>query len=214
MRLAHHPEAVAALRAPTEHDPWRVLISGCLAGFPVAIDGTSYGMSLDGAPWLITPRIRLVPTCPEHLGIGTPRGMPDLHGGDGFDVLDGRARVLDEHGIDLTDAMLRGAGWALSVALDAEVDWALLTDRSGACGSQVVSTGCRYVEPVQHRRGVGVFAAMLLRAGVPVVSQRDPLTLARLRARVEPGFEVPPGLVDHHDHPWVREHLPLPGQGQ
>lgn len=207
MRLPHHPERVAALRVPTRADPWRVLISGCLAGFPVAIDGSSYGMSLDGAPWLRSPRIRLVPTCPEHLGIGTPRGMPDFHGGDGFAVLDGAARILDEHGTDLTDAMLRGATVARDLALREQVDFALLTDRSAACGSQVISVGCRYDEPIDHRKGVGVLTAMLLRAGLDVVSQRDHATLARLRAKVEPGFVPDEGLVDHHQHPWVVEHL-------
>jgi uncharacterized protein YbbK (DUF523 family) len=206
-RLAHEPAALADLRDPRGDDPWRVLISGCLAGFPVGVDGTSYGMSLEGAPWLQSPKVHLIPTCPEHLGLGTPRTMPDLHGGDGFDVLDGRAKVLDEHGVDLTDALLRGAKVGLALALDRQVDWALLTDRSAACGSQVVSTGCRYEEPVHYRRGVGVFAAMLLRAGVPVVSQRDHRTMAELRARIEPGFSPPEGLVDHHEHPWVIEHL-------
>lgn len=209
MRLPHHPELVDSLREPTTEDPWRVLISGCLAGFPVGVDGTSYGMSLDGAPWLRSPRIRLVPTCPEHLGIGTPRTMPDLHDGDGFDVLDGKARILDEHGADLTERMLAGARVGLDLARRERVDVAVLTDRSAACGSQVVSTGCRFVEPVRHRRGVGVFAAMLLRAGIHVTSQRDHWTMARLRARVEPGYVVPDGLVDHHEHPWVVENLPL-----
>ena len=34
--------------------------------------------------------------------------MPDLHGGDGFAVLDGDARILDEHRNDLTEGMLAG----------------------------------------------------------------------------------------------------------
>ena len=109
MRLPHHPELVSGLREPTASDPWRVLISGCMAGLPVAVDGTSYGMGIEDGSWLYSPKIRLVPTCPEHLGIGTPRTMPDLHDGDGFDVLDGKARVLDEHGTDLTAKMLARA---------------------------------------------------------------------------------------------------------
>ena len=48
--------------------------------------------------------------------MGIPRTMPDLHGGDGVDVLEGRARVRDEHGADLTDAMIAGAEAMLSFA--------------------------------------------------------------------------------------------------
>jgi len=210
MRLPHHPERVDQLRTPTAQDPWRVLVSGCLAGLPVGVDGTSYGMSLDGLPWLRSPRIRLIPMCPEDIGMGTPRTMPDLHGGDGFAVLDGTARVLDEHRNDLTEALLRGARAVSERALAENVDFALLTDRSGACGSQVISVGCRYEEPVEYRLGVGVSAAMLLRHGIDVVSQRDHATLERLRARLDPDHRPDPQAVDHHDHPWVRAHLREP----
>jgi len=209
MRLPHHPDAVAALRQPTRDDPWRVLISGCLMGLPVGVDGTSYGMSLDGAPWLRSPLIRLVPACPEDIGLGTPRPMPDLHGGDGFDVLDSTASIRGPDGADLTEGMLRGARAVRATARREEVDWALLTDRSAACGSQVISVGCRFDEPVDYRRGVGVSTAMLLRAGVPVVSQRDHLTLMRLRRRIDPTAPDPEGtdLRDHHQHPWVVANL-------
>lgn len=108
--------------------------------------------------------------------------MPDLHGGDGFEVLAGSAKVLDPDGIDLTD-------------------------RSGTCGSQVIFLGCRHEEPVQYKKGVGVAAARLLQDGVHVVSQRDFLTLERLRTKLEPGYQLDATALDHHDHPWVREHL-------
>ena len=71
--------------------------------------------------------------------------MPDIHGGDGVDVLAGRARVLDEHGSDLTEAMLAGARAMLAFARDNGAELAILTDMSAACGSQVISDGCRLV---------------------------------------------------------------------
>ncbi len=207
MRLAHHPGALDRLRVPTADDPWRVLVSGCIAGWPCGVDGTSYGMEGALPSWLAA-RARTVPVCPELVGLGVPRPMPDLHGGDGFDVLDGRARVLAPDGADLTEGMLVGAREVARVALEARVDWALLTDASAACGSQVVSLGCRFDTPRRYQRGVGVATAMLLRAGVPVVSQRDHATLERLRALLEPGFTPDPSALDHHDHPWVRAQLP------
>jgi uncharacterized protein YbbK (DUF523 family) len=140
--------------------------------------------------------------------MGTPRTMPDLHGGDGFDVLDKRARILDEKGTDLTREMLAGAREMLALAQREKIDFAVLTDRSAACGSQVISIGCRFEEPVHHARGVGVATALLLRHGFHVVSQRDPRTLGILGARLDPSFGPIDEAVDHHESPWVLKNLP------
>ena len=134
--------------------------------------------------------------------------MPDLHGGDGFAVLRGEAKVLDENRVDLTEGMLRGARAMLALAQRETIDFAVLTDRSGACGSQVISIGCRYEEPIHHQRGVGVATALLLNNGVPVVSQRDPKTLGMLGAKLDAKYTPPPHVVDHHQHPWVLKNLP------
>ncbi len=209
MRLPHHPHLVEALRAPTLEAPWRVLVSGCLAGLSCGVNGTDYGLGASRPAWLDDARVRSFSFCPEDHGLGTPRTTPDLHGGDGFGVLDGTAKVLDEHGKDLTAAMRAGAQAMLEMALAEGVDFALLTDRSGACGSQVISIGCRFEAPVHHARGVGVAAALLIRHGVAVVSQRDPKTLGMLGARLDPKFSPAPGVVDHHESPWVLENLPL-----
>ncbi len=203
-RLAHDPAALAALRSPTPGDPWRVLLSGCIAGWSCGVDGSSYGMT-DAVPWLVSlPTVRVVPFCPEDVGLGTPRPMPDLHGGDGYAVLDGTARALSPTGDDLTPGMVRGAEAMVAHARLHRVDFAVLTDMSGACGTQVISLGCRFDTPRGYQRGIGVAAAMLLRAGVAVVSQRDHRTLGMLRARAEPGFVLDPGARDHHEGEWFR----------
>ena len=208
VRLAHAREAVAALRTPSADAPWRALLSGCMAGWGCGIDGTDYGMGAASGmgaalrELLASPAIRAVPFCPEHVGLGTPRTMPDIHGGDGFDVIAGRARVLDEHGADLTEGMLAGARAMLAHARAHDVELALLTDMSAACGTQVISDGCRLVPVRRFRAGVGVAAAMLLAAGIPVISQRDFRTLGALRARLDPSFVPDPAARDHHESPW------------
>ena len=118
--------------------------------------------------------------------------------------------MLDEHGNDLTAQMIAGARAMLEHARAARVELAILTDVSAACGSQVISDGCRLVEVRRYRKGVGVAAAVLLEAGIAVVSQRDFHTLALLRARLEPGWTPPEALRDHHEHAWTVEHLPDP----
>ncbi len=210
MLLAHHPDAIAHLRTPSERDPWRVLVSGCLAAWPCGVKGDDNGLGAVLGDLLSLPTLRALPFCPEQHALGTPRTMPDLHGGDGVDALLGRARVLDEHGEDLTEKMLAGARAMLDFARANGSELAILTDMSAACGSQVISEGCRLVPIRKFQKGVGVATALLLDAGIPIVSQRDFRTLARLRARLDPGYVAPCDLRDHHEHPWTLEHLPHP----
>jgi uncharacterized protein YbbK (DUF523 family) len=88
-----------------------VAASACLLGYCCRYDGR---MSPNEA--LVNRAVKepILPICPEELGgLSTPRTPSELHGGDGLDVLDGRARVLDRDGNDVTDAFLRGAFAAL-----------------------------------------------------------------------------------------------------
>lgn len=208
MLLAHHRGAIDGLRMPTPQDPWRVLVSGCLAGWGCGVDGGDYGFGVKFAELLALPTMRALPFCPEQHGLGTPRTMPDIHGGDGFDVIAGRAVVIDEHGRDLTTEMVAGAEAMLAFARKEQAELAILTDMSAACGSQVISDGCRLISERRWQKGVGVATALLLNAGIPVVAQRDFRTLALLRARLDPSFTPPDDARDHHEHPWVVEHLP------
>ena len=185
-----------------------MLVSGCLYGWQCGVDASDYGLPVTLAHLVALPSFRALPFCPEQHALGTPRTMPDIHGGDGVDVVQGRAKVFDEHGVDLTQKMLAGAQAMLAFAQKEGAELAILTDMSAACGSQVISDGCRLVEPRRYQKGVGVATAVLLEARIPVVSQRDFRTLAHLRARLEPGFESPADARDHHDHPWTLENLP------
>ncbi len=202
MRLAHDPDAVDRLREPTVDAPWRVLLSGCMAGLACGVDGTDYGFGGVMNDVFASGRAVAHPFCPEDAGLGTPRGWPDIHGGDGFDVLDGRARVLDPDGNDQTAGMLEGAEAMTRFARGRSIELAILMDMSAACGSQVVSDGSRSAPERSYRAGVGVATASLLRAGIPVVSQRDFRTLGRLRHRLDPSHRPDPDAVDHHETSW------------
>ena len=136
MLVAHHRAVIDSLRGPTEQDPWRVLVSGCLAGWGCGVDGGDYGFGASFRELLALPTLRVLPFCPEQHALGTPRTMPDIHGGDGFDVIAGRAKVLDEHGRDLTEKMVDGARAMLTFAQQARAELALLTDMSARAGAR------------------------------------------------------------------------------
>lgn len=142
----------------------KVLVSACLLGRACRFDGKDKLVPplLDA---LRAERVEAVPFCPEEAGgLGTPRPAAVLVGGDGDAVLDGRARVRNDRGEDVTEAFLDGARQALDAARAHGCAVAYLKERSPSCGCAQVHTE----EGV--RRGCGVTAALLRRSGVATVS--------------------------------------------
>lgn len=206
-RPEHLPDPEMILRLPefTPEEPLRVLVSGCLYGTACGYDGTTYGEHPAIRHLLGLPNVRAVPFCPEEYSFGTPRERCNITGGDGFDVLDGRARVLAESGKDWTEPMMRAAEAMLAAAQRGKIHIAVLMDISAACGSQVVYDGNRELK--NYRRGPGVCAALLIRNGYPVMSQRDFGTLRRIFSKLgEPAPGMLP-LLDHHETAWYRSYF-------
>jgi hypothetical protein len=71
MLLAHHRNAVTALRAPSAEDPWRVLVSGCLASWGCGVNGTDYGLGAVMHDFFALAGVRALPFCPEQHAMGT-----------------------------------------------------------------------------------------------------------------------------------------------
>lgn len=109
--------------------------------------------------------------CPEEDGgLATPRPAAEIRGGDGSDVLDGRARVVTEGGVDVTEAYLEGARIALERAREAGARTAILKSRSPSCGR-----GCIYDGSFSRtlKEGEGVTAALLEREGIQVLTEEE-----------------------------------------
>lgn len=140
-----------------------VLVSACLHGVPCRFDGR--GKASAAVADAVGDR-RPVTFCPEvAAGLPTPRRPAEIVGGDGHDVLDGRARVVDDTGHDVTDAFVDGARRALDAARRAGCTEALLMPRSPSCGRGTVYDGTFTGE---LREGDGVTAALLERHGIRV----------------------------------------------
>jgi uncharacterized protein YbbK (DUF523 family) len=85
------------------------------------------GIVIDDAIWL--------PVCPEQLGgLATPRIAADLVGGDGADVLAGKARVITRSGEDVTENFIVGARQVLEIALRQKIRGIFLRSGSPSCG--------------------------------------------------------------------------------
>ncbi|MFE7232391.1 DUF523 domain-containing protein [Streptomyces sp. NPDC002405] len=140
-----------------------ILVSACLRGVPCRFDGHHKGSSeVESA---VAGR-EVVSFCPEVAGgLATPRRPAELVGGDGYDVLDGTARVVDDTGRDVTAEFVHGARRALAAARNAGCTEALLMPRSPSCGRGAVYDGSF---AGQLTPGDGVTAALLERNGIAV----------------------------------------------
>jgi uncharacterized protein YbbK (DUF523 family) len=107
--------------------------------------------------------VNLIPICPEQLGgLSTPRPSANIVGGDGDDVLSGRAHVINEDGKDVTDAYKSGAKESLRLARLMGTGIALLRERSPSCG--LFTPYCES----KTGFGMGVTAALLHSCGIRV----------------------------------------------
>ena len=142
----------------------RVLVSACLLGRACRFDGRDKKTprlvdALDSA------RSETVPFCPEEAaGLGTPRPRAWITGGNGDDVVAGRARVETEHGDDVTEAFLAGASEAVARAQEEGCAVAYLKERSPSCGCAQVHGPDGLIE------GSGVTAALLRKNGIAIIS--------------------------------------------
>lgn len=196
------------LRTPTTEDPLRILISACMTGIACGYDGDDYA---DNYPTIIKllkyDNIRVSRFCPEDYSYGTPRPLSDIHGGDGMDVLDGKARVLTSDGEDWTEGMIKASEKMLEVAQEHDIELAVMMDVSAACGSQVIYNGDRTMDNPTYQIGAGVAAAQLIRNGFKVISQRDYASLEILYAKLDPIHIPDTEAIDHLQHPWCKEYF-------
>lgn len=142
------------------------MVSACLAGAQCRYDGQSKMV-----PMLRDMVIRgdAIALCPERLaGLPTPRRPAEIVGGDGYTVLDGKARVYDDSGYDITGAFIIGAYKILYMLQAAGVREAVLKEGSPSCGCCEIYDG---TFSGTKKPGVGVTTALLRRSGITVLSE-------------------------------------------
>ncbi len=145
-----------------------ILVSACLLGHKVKYNGSSNDYALLQK---YNARGRFVAVCPECFGrLPVPRPPVEIRYGTGRKVLDGRAKVADAEGRDLTAAMLLGAEKVLRIAETYHAETAILKDGSPSCGVHRIYDGSFSGTKV---RGTGVAAAMLQQHGLTVYAEDD-----------------------------------------
>ncbi len=147
-----------------------VLVSACLAGAAVRYNAAAVRPD---ELWLgrIAGECRLLPFCPEvAAGLPVPRQPAEIVGGDGRDVLLGRASVRDARGLDLSAVFREGAELALEICRENCITVAILAENSPSCGSSSIYDGSFTGRRVA---GNGVTSARLIDSGIVVYSQQQ-----------------------------------------
>ncbi len=144
-----------------------ILVSACLLGLDTRYDGSTRRNERVIA-WLAAQDLIPVPVCPEQLGgLPTPRPPCQFESGDGHDILDGQGRLLTTDQREVSEAFRRGARETLKACRACGCQSALLKERSPSCGRHQVHRSGSIVA------GQGVACALLLRAGIAVISEED-----------------------------------------
>ncbi len=109
-----------------------ILVSACLLGLRTRYDGKA---KPDQALMDLWSQCHFLPLCPEQLGgLPTPRLPAELVGGDGLAVWEGKARVINRAGQDVTQAFKQGAEEVLRIVRLLGIRRAILKSRSPSCG--------------------------------------------------------------------------------
>jgi len=145
------------------------MVSACLLGTKCAWDGKA--RYKDRKVIELLRKETLIPVCPEQLGgLATPREFQEIEKGSGNDVLDGRSRVKNKIGQDVTRQFIRGAKEALKIAKQYNIKEFIAKSRGPSCGCGSVYDGSFSKRLL---KGDGVTVALFKRNGIRVISEND-----------------------------------------
>jgi uncharacterized protein YbbK (DUF523 family) len=146
----------------------KILVSACLLGCKVRYNASDLKVTNSDFEKLIAKH-DVVSFCPEvSAGMPTPRAPAEITGGDGFDVLSGRAKVIDAEGQALDEDFITAAKNTLRKCQTEKVQFAILAESSPSCGSGEIYDGSFNNT---KRTGKGVTAALLAQNGIGVFNQ-------------------------------------------
>lgn len=136
----------------------KILVSACLLGENCKYSGSNNYCEkvrkfLEGH--------QAIPVCPEVMGgLPIPRSPAEIVNGV----------VTNAEGISVDREFRLGAQKALQIALEEHVQLAILQSRSPSCGAKEIYDGSFSRQKIP---GKGVFAALLEKAGIPVIDLED-----------------------------------------
>jgi len=147
-----------------------IIVSGCLLGLRCRYDGKSKS-NKKVIEFLRKKNLIPIPVCPEQFGgQETPRPDAAIFGGNGKDVLSGKAKVIEEDGKEVTACFIRGAREVLKLVELLNIREAILKTKSPSCGCGLIHDGTFTGNLVP---GDGVTTALLKQKGIRIKTEED-----------------------------------------
>jgi uncharacterized protein YbbK (DUF523 family) len=113
----------------------------------------------------------LIPICPEQLGgLATPRSPQEIQGGTGEDVLNGKCRVLNKSGEDVTEEFIKGAGETLKIASMLDIKEFIAKSGSPSCGCGHIYDGTFSGRLID---GDGITTSLLKSNGLIIIPEEE-----------------------------------------
>lgn len=145
-----------------------LIVSACLLGINCKYSGSN---NLNEKVKELCSKMNVIPICPEQLGgMATPRKPAEIKAGSGKEVLDGKARVFDKDGIDVTEYYISGAKEALKIVKMFNAKKAILRANSPSCGCGTIYDGTFTGKKIN---GNGVTAELFKKNGIEAVNELD-----------------------------------------
>jgi uncharacterized protein YbbK (DUF523 family) len=146
----------------------KFLVSACLAGINCTFRGKN---NLNDNVKKLVDNGEAVALCPEVFGsLGVPRENIELRGGDGNDILDGKAKAISSSGRDVTKDVVAGAHKVVEIVKRYGINKAILKSNSPTCGVGRIYDGT-FSNTLKN--GDGVLAALLKRNGIKVITEKE-----------------------------------------
>ena len=149
---------------------YKVLISACLLGEKIRYNGTDAFINND-LLYQLQNEGRLLPFCPElAAGFPIPRPAAEIINGEGINVIQNSAYVLEINGNNVTDKFYDGAVKTLRIAELQNVKVAILKDGSPSCGVNYIFDGSF---TGKTKSGKGVTAYLLEHNNIQIFSENQ-----------------------------------------
>lgn len=148
----------------------RILVSACLMGERVRYDGKVIPYHhIILSRW--KKENRILAFCPEVCGgLPVPRSPAEIIAGDGDDVINGNAKVVNIDQKDVTERFMLGAKKVLETIKNEDIKVAVLKERSPSCGSKTVYDGSFSKRLIP---GKGITTALLERNGIRIFNENE-----------------------------------------
>ena len=136
------------------------LISACLAGINCKYNGKN---NYNKKAFELVKEGKAIPVCPEQLGgLMTPRIPAEIK------VIDGKRRVINKEGEDVTEQFEKGANEVLRLCKELSIDKVILQERSPSCGAGKIYDGSFSGTLID---GNGITADLLIKNGIEILKE-------------------------------------------